>query len=513
MSLRISAVINGILQKIEPVASPNPPSNVVDRDRAESALEAGPDSVWTHPTQEGRALSAYLHLASVQGPHAAGSLPVPSPTALYLAHATPTVARAARAASVPATHRPPNPFALAGYRGIPTQEGTLNVEGSHSRAISNWIRDLREADLRGPARKAADDLEATKQVFAETMSETGTAVEKALERDLRSGAILRLDKESGGRVIEYMRDYELWSGRAAQYRERNAAAEAAVDAAFARVTAAEKRMSADDLRAGKNAEQAKRAEIQARIERRGQNLSLAIDVATDFATGPMDATRKYTIDMMERAAIELLNEDDLRKLAEIDGRIAGLDAQIKASESDALREDLMAARKDLVAAKHDLLAASLAHSHAERMAFTSVQNLKTLEKEYPGTTTVFSKLAEHYEQMVTMGRTLARHNHAYLGALDSAPFNRGDEIRARVADDRGTVMRVRRDDRNGEAIDAFELGASEIDRYARSVEGWRQAEIERHEDLQDRLEAGAHLSMVGNVMHRIRKDGLGQARF
>ncbi|MCI0618207.1 hypothetical protein L0244_34960 [bacterium] len=407
---------------------------------------------------------------------------------------------------------PPDPFKVPGYNGVATEKGTIEFQGSDAVAVNYWIKDVRHSMTEGPAREVAEDLQLSAEDFMTNGRNHATEINRALQHDLKRGAIGKLDNKTDGRITQGLRSYQEWNTKAKDHSEGVKEASQKLVAAENGLKVAESKLEKRELE-DLNAETKKEmAAIQEKMKSRQDILDFvkkSSRIAIDVAKDPLGGAAKHGLPKLEEAAMDLLSREDQQKIIQLTAKTAAIEKKIHKTEDIAVRASLDQAKANLEAAKSTFIREKLALQGAKEMTHNAIDDLAAAEKQNPGTTTVFGKLQSYYQDMSALGKDLQDLSQDYVAELKHGPISRGNEISERIANDQQTVSYIKPNSENRRALEEFEYNSNTISGYAKNLEQWRQKEIARQTRLQDDLRQDNHLAFASNILEQVGQKGLG----
>jgi hypothetical protein len=431
-----------------------------------------------------------------------------------LGHLTPSSGTTSKGASPSAEQgtntRPQRPHDLDGpiyYQGVGTAVGKFRAqrirEGLSS--LDQWGRWVEEQ---------AEAFDAASAAFDATLADTKELV-AAFERDLKQDAFRKLSRASDTSLPTTVARYGEASSEILAHSKDFQALAWKLAAAEARLARAELRRELQGLQLQLAGELERKAVIEEDLKRIDEFVDKSAGILEKVLSGRLEDAASTIGKGLAWAAGKKLVADVLagnyrERLAEINEHINAIEDRKKGLANQDIEKELDAASSELKGAKDALEAAHLRLEQAKRAQLDAINHLADLERDNPGTTTLFRKLQAYHARVLVQGEALRQRGREHEGHLHQAgrPLAYTAEVRKAVAQDRSILFeRALKGRQSLNDVDTDAAARAILD-YTNALEDWHAREIAEIQRLQGALWRHQHLGVTGQFLLRVEREGL-----
>lgn len=384
---------------------------------------------------------------------------------------------AAAGAPVEQRHGFPSDASVPQYGPVPRKQTFNGVS-----EIDHWRAHVNGAGQRAEER-AWGEVEAANGEYNRVLVDDGVPVTQAARRDLAGSQLSKLNQRTNGRAFDLIAQYHRAQAAAATKLDELAAARADYRAALKGVEIAESRVAAHEARIRREHEERRRAADEAHRD----DVLKPVEIA---AGGDVNGGVAYLAEKYVKARFD----DDL---VEVEANIAALDEQIAAETDAEVRSELVAAREKLEAAKKRIAVAANDYRQEVLRSWQALGGLAAMERENPGTTTVFTEAHEYTLKVAEASARAWTASGAYLGVLNGAPFS---ETRAVMDEIQADRRLVERSEPSWERRQEFLERSRANEAYVTDVESWAAGRRRDTTAFRTRLEAGVQFVAADEAM-------------
>jgi hypothetical protein len=411
------------------------------------------------------------------------------------------------------------------YEGIPLERITHEPQRNQIRRSAKRIRE-------GIARMDdwAERLDETTSEHTARRHQLNTVMDRsedvsvAFAQDLRGGKIEKLSKAAGADFELTLASYEQAASDVKMSVSNLREQAYRIAAAQAMVRQAEILIEAYHQEKERDAQGKKLAELKEKLDKLKAGVNFVIGAIKDPKGAAKDLAAKAGIivnDYLVDSIVDgLLGGEKLKQeMAKIEARLAAIHQRLDELKLGELTAGLNQAWGQLNAEAEKTKVAQEALTKAKRAQGHAVDVLAGMERNHPGTTTVFGKLQQHYAAVQQAGKEameLSKQHERDLLAVQEA-MSYTSEIRQTVQSDRAMLNRLY----PLEEVSLEEMAArSKMDaviHYTKAMDAWYQSKkvdqrLDEERQRRDALRSNQQFDYFGRLVNDVQEDGLGHVQ-
>jgi len=423
--------------------------------------------------------------------------------------------------------KPPTPPTDEGgteidYQGVPEDMLHDEAQKKKARQSAQNVRDTM-ASVDKWAKRVDDRSRehAEKEMKYQAIRTNTQPVNAAFSKDLQGAGFKKLSKATNGRLQDKLDGYQKASTEVKinlsalrEQAHRIAAAQAMIEQAHDLVESyyAEKEKA--------NAEQ-KKQELQKKLDQLKDAVTFIIDAIADpkAAIGKLEDKVKGMIKdaVVDEIVNDLLGGKEVKQqIKELETKIAALSKRLDDLKLGGLMAGVNVAVQTMDAEREKANQAQLALNQAKADEGNAINALADMERENPGTTTVFGQLRDYYGQVKQASMDEMKESRAYQKELEAseAPMSYAGSIRDSVEADRQTINKLRGSNVGRSPGDDVQAAQEKylVD-YSHKMENWYRSQnvpkqIEEQRAMQQYLGNNHQFDYIDQLVEQAKAQGL-----
>ncbi len=275
----------------------------------------------------------------------------------------------------------------------------------------------------------------------------------------------------------------------------------------------------------RDAQGKKLAALKNQLDDLRNGVNFVIDAAKDPKGSAKDVAKKVKLHIRDAIVDEivdgLLGGQKLKKeMAEIEARIAALNKRLEDLKLTGLNAGVSQASNTLSAEVQLTMKAQEALTKAKRGQGHAVDKLAIMEKNHPGTTTVFSELQQYYSGVQSESAEIMKSSKDYEKTMrdSAAALTYTADLRQAVRSDRAVMNELYpvgggvylEDEKQRVQTKAIVDYADNVDRWYKSKK--IEDQLLEQRQFQDSLRGNQQYHYVSQLVDAIQADGLGDVQ-